>query len=144
MADEGGHQVGAVGVAKQRARAREQGQVEPRRNLQARRLPLRPLDLPPRQRDEAVEVAFVSFDQQGVAQHGQERGRERERQAEADAVADEPVEHVGQRHVRLGDGLEEPALFVEVGMFGMAHVRQVRVQDGTPVPGGRRAGRHRD
>jgi hypothetical protein len=45
-----------------------------------------------------------------------------------DAIVQEVLEHVQQRNVGFGDGLEEPVLFEEIVVLRVAHVRQVRVQ----------------
>ena len=78
--------------------------------------------------DAAFEVTQVPRLQQRVEEHRAKRRRERERDATGDLVGGETLEGVEERQVRLGDRLEEPRLFEERRMLGMAHPRQVRVQ----------------
>jgi hypothetical protein len=77
---------------------------------------------------EAVEVALEAGAQEGVVEHGDEGGREREGDARG-VVGVEAVEHGDEGEVALQHGLEEPALLEVVGVLGVAHIGEVRVQD---------------
>ena len=88
-----------------------------------------PLHFAPRQRDQPVKIALVAHAQQLVVQHRNERRRDRHRELERHAVAHEPVHHFDERNVSLGDGFEEPVLFVEFFVLRMPDERQMRVQD---------------
>ena len=50
--------------------------------------------------------------------------------------ATQPLEHLNQRQVGAGDGLEEPLLLHHRGVFGVANEGEVRVQDERKVAGG--------
>ena len=83
-----------------------------------------------------VEPLRVPREEQLVAQHPHQRRGQGERDAEGDAVVDAAVEHLEERQVRLGDRLVEPVLLEELGIFRVAHVRQVRVEhDGEDAAG---------
>ena len=89
-----------------------------------------------RQRHQPVEIAVVALDQQLVAIIESSVRRQRHGQAVVDAVGQQAVEDAHQRHVGLGQRLEEPVLLEELGVLRMADVRQVRVEDGAPVATG--------
>ena len=85
---------------------------------------------------ERIETLRVPREEQLVAQHANERRRQGHRDAERDPFVDAPVEDLEQRQVRLGDRLVEPVLLEELGIFRVAHVRQVRVEhDGEDAAG---------
>ena len=67
--------------------------------------------------------------QQRVFHHVRQRRRDRQRELERRALGLELVEELDQRDVRLGDRLEEPALFEEAVVLRMPDVGQVGVQD---------------
>ena len=74
-------------------------------------------------------MADVAILQQRIAEHRRQRRRHRHGQPPIDAVALQALEHFQQRDVRFGDGLVEPIFFEEILVFGMAHERQMSVQD---------------
>jgi hypothetical protein len=88
------------------------------------------------ERDQPPEVALVTLEQELVRHHGNERRRQRHREAVVHPVVEQPVQHVHERDVGLGQRLEEPVLLEELRIFGMADVRQMGVQHGAPVAHG--------
>ena len=96
--------------------------------------PARALDLAAGEVDQPVQVPQVAVLQERIGHHREERRRERHRDAEVDALLLEPVEHLDERDVRLGDRLVEPVLLEEVLVLGMPHVGEVRVEDERQVP----------
>jgi hypothetical protein len=74
-------------------------------------------------------VAHVTILQQRVGKHLAQRRRQAERDARLDAVQQTAFEDLQERQVGFADGLKEPVFFQKFRVFGMAHVRQVRVQD---------------
>ena len=88
-----------------------------------------PPDLAVAEVDLAVELRGVPLEEQRVAHHAQERRGDRQRHPEVDVVPPHRLEGVEQRDVGLGHRLEEPLLLEEVLVLGMAHERQVGMED---------------
>ena len=114
------------------AAAGESAMVHLRQDVKLR-LPAGSLQFLADQREQIVEVAHVAVLQQRIGEHRRQRRRDRHGHSPIDAVALQALEDVQQRNVRLGDGLVQPVLFEEVLVLGMAHKRQVCVQDETEV-----------
>ena len=133
---QGGDDVALV-PAKRGAGDVEAVAVHPRQRLNGP-VPVRVLDLAIPQLHEAIELARVAVEQEGIAHHGRQRRRERERQSEVDAVPLEALEDVDEGDVRLGHRLEEPLFLEEVLVLGMTDVRQVRVEHQREISPGHR------
>jgi len=82
-----------------------------------------------RQGAQLVQVPAVARAQQRIVQHRRQRRGDRHGDGEGDAVVAQAEERLQQRDVGLGDGFEQPVLFQKVVVLGVAHERQVRVQD---------------
>ncbi len=74
-------------------------------------------------------MAAVAFLQQRIEQHRTERRRQRHGQPKRDAIAHQPVHHIEQRKIGLGDRLVEPVFLEKLFVLRMTHERQVRMQD---------------
>jgi hypothetical protein len=99
------------------------------RELRELRLVLVPLSLARRKIDEKIEVAKITFAEQLVLQHRAERWRERHRELERHVVVHEPLHHLQQRDVSLGDRFEEPVFFEKMLVLRMPDEWQVRVKN---------------
>ncbi len=91
--------------------------------------PARPLDLPPREIYQLVQVAQVTVLEERVGHHGDERRREGHGDPEIDALLEQPVEHLDEWDIGLGQRLEEPVLLEKLLVLGMPHVGEVGMED---------------
>src|SRR5215471_11906452 len=74
-------------------------------------------------------MACVPLLQQRIGKHLAQWRRQAQCDMGADAVHCEPFENVQQRYVGLAYGFEQPVLFEEFGVFGMAHKGQMRMKN---------------
>jgi len=125
---EGADQVPAVSIVEQAAQMVEALAVMPGERSELR-IRARAVHLLVAELAEQVQPLRVARHEQLVAQHSDERRRQRHGDPERDPVVDAAIEHLQQRKVRLGDGLVEPVLLEELGVFRVTHVREVSVQD---------------
>jgi len=88
-----------------------------------------PLDFLVGELDQALQLPEVAALEERVREHRAERRRQRHREAEVDAVVEQPVHHVDERDVGLGDRLVEPVLLEEVLVLRMPDEGEVRVED---------------
>jgi hypothetical protein len=117
----------ATPAIEERAHAAEPAEIMTRDPAQARGLVVA-AHLALGELGQARQVPVVAATQQLVVEHRRERRRDRHGDAEPDALFAQAEERLQQRHVGLGDRLEEPVLLEEVVVLGVAHERQVRVQ----------------
>ncbi len=85
------------------------------------------------QLDRPVERPQVTILQKLVAQHRGQRRRDRHGQPEIAAVVEQPVHHVDERDVGLGDRLVEPILLEELLVLGMTDEGKMRVKDESEI-----------
>ncbi len=102
--------------------------VHQRRRVEVRRLFPRPLNFLIGQFTELLDVPDITLLKQLVAQHLAQRRRHRHRQPKLHPFISQVVECHEQRDICLADRFIEPVFFEKVGIFGMAHKRQVRVE----------------
>src|SRR5947209_1615577 len=85
--------------------------------------------LTPSEIDQKIEMAHVALAQQFVLQHRAQRWRKRRRDLERHVVVHQPLHHLQQRNVSLGDRFEEPVFFEKMFVLGMPDERQMRVEN---------------
>ncbi len=86
--------------------------------------------------DELVDARRVALFQKIIGEHADERRRHGHGSPRAHAVGQKALEKLNERQVRAGDGLVEPLLFHHRRIFGVPHVRKVRVEHEREVSDG--------
>ena len=69
--------------------------------------------------DQLIEMANVALAQQRILQHRAQGWRERHRELERHFVIHQPLHHLQQRNVSLGDRFEEPVFLEEMFVLRM-------------------------
>ncbi len=87
------------------------------------------------EREKIFEVAFVARSKKRVGEHLAERGRDGQGEARRDALVAQLAKDGDERQVDFGDRFEEPVLFEEFGVLGVAHEGEMRVEDKAEVAG---------
>jgi hypothetical protein len=139
---ERGDQVAVVRFGERAPRVPQEIAVEQGESLQ-RRFRRGAHDLALGEGDLRLEMMHVAGLQERIGEHVEERRRHRQREAIRNAVERQTAERVEERDVGLGECLEQPALFEEIGVLGMSDERQVRMQDEGDVPARSSHVRHR-
>src|SRR4051812_25937595 len=78
---------------------------------------------------EQIEMPLAALAQQRIFHHICQRWRDGECELERRPLVPQLIKELDQRNIRFRDSLEEPALFEEAVILGMANVGQVCVQD---------------
>src|SRR5262249_51927486 len=79
--------------------------------------------------DQEIEMPDVTLAQKFVQQHRAERWREGHGKLERNVVVHQPLHHLQERDVSLGDRLEKPVFLEEMFVLWVANERQVRVKN---------------
>jgi hypothetical protein len=87
------------------------------------------LSLPRREVNQKIDMFDVSLLQKLVLQHRAERGRDGHAELERHGIVDQPLHHLEQRDVSLGDRLEQPFFLEKMFLLRMPNERQVSVEN---------------
>src|SRR5437867_9788598 len=79
--------------------------------------------------DQKIEMAHVALAQKLVLQHRAQGRRERHCEFERHVVVHQPLHHLQERDVSLGDRFEEPIFLEKMLVLGMPDERQMRVKN---------------
>ena len=125
---EGGDEIAAVLFLEHEAGVPEQLEIHSCQGVELG-LVLRAFDLLPGKLDQPADMTEIALLEQRIGEHGDEGRRQAHGEAEIHAVVHQSVEYVDKRNVGLGDRLVQPVFFEKPVVLGVAHIRQMAVQN---------------